>query len=107
MKTTNDLLALRSDAYVLTPDYRIELAPVRNGVPPNIKLDARYKFVDALEGLTSKGMPSLIGCTALSIEGEMEFDSGVVIKGSVSIKNKDEVKKVVPAGVYEDKTLDL
>merc|ERR1719261_2279979 len=34
VKTTNDLLALRSDAYVLTPDLRIELAPGRKGVPP-------------------------------------------------------------------------
>merc|ERR1712217_655227 len=47
VKTTNDLLALRSDAYVLTSDFRIELAAARKGVPPNIKLDGRYKFVDA------------------------------------------------------------
>merc|ERR1711920_120926 len=33
VKTTNDLLALRSDAYCLTPDCRIELAPSRKGVP--------------------------------------------------------------------------
>merc|ERR1719487_62398 len=44
VKTTNDLLALRSDAYVLTPDCRIELAAARSGVPPNIKLDGDYKF---------------------------------------------------------------
>merc|ERR550537_370040 len=49
VKTTNDLLALRSDAYVLTPDSRIELAAARNGVPPNIKLDGMYKFVDGME----------------------------------------------------------
>merc|ERR1719174_2351457 len=45
VKTTNDLLALRSDAYMLTPDFRIELHPDRAGVPPNIKLDGMYKFV--------------------------------------------------------------
>merc|ERR550514_2506397 len=59
VKTTNDLLALRSDAYVLTPDYRIELAKSRNGVPPDIKLDGAYKFVDAMETLTPNGTPSL------------------------------------------------
>merc|ERR1712224_1039870 len=47
VKTTNDLLALRSDAYVLTPDQRIVLAEARNGTPPDIKLDGAYKFVDA------------------------------------------------------------
>merc|ERR1711972_966641 len=55
VKTTNDLLALRSDAYVLTKDFRITLAPARNGVPPTIKLDGRYKFVDAVVG----GLPEL------------------------------------------------
>merc|ERR1719510_2516662 len=44
VKTTNDLLALRSDAYTLTEDFRIVLAPPRGGVPPNIKLDGMYKF---------------------------------------------------------------
>merc|ERR1712099_188590 len=49
VKKCDDLLSLRSDAYVLTDDFRIELAPSRQGVPPNIKLDGAYKFVDALE----------------------------------------------------------
>merc|ERR1719321_1710223 len=40
VKTTSDLLALRSDAYVLTDDFRVELAPARAGIPPNIKLAA-------------------------------------------------------------------
>merc|ERR1719159_1924786 len=31
VKTTNDLLALRSDAYTVTPDSRIELAASRSG----------------------------------------------------------------------------
>merc|ERR1711881_420409 len=60
VKTTNDLLALRSDAYCTTEDFRIELAPARNGVPPNIKLDGSYKFVDQMETLTPNGVPSLI-----------------------------------------------
>merc|ERR1712232_103655 len=59
VKTTNDLLALRSDAYVLTPDFRIELAEARAGMPPDIKLDGMYKFVDAMEKLIPKGPPSL------------------------------------------------
>merc|ERR1712139_179430 len=45
VKSCEDLLALRSDAYVQTEDFRIELATTRNGVPPVVKLDDRYKFV--------------------------------------------------------------
>merc|ERR1712127_36295 len=71
VKTPNDLLALRSDAYMLTPDFRIVLAPERAGVPPNMKLDGRYKFVDAMETLIPEGAPSLIGCQSLTIEGEV------------------------------------
>merc|ERR1711862_715353 len=87
VKTTNDLLALRSDAYVLTPDFRIELAPARNGVPPNIKLDGAYKFVDAMDTLIPNGVPSLINCFKLVIEGEVEFAADVVVKGAVTFKN--------------------
>merc|ERR1719329_1844990 len=107
VKTTNDLLALRSDAYVLTPDFRVELAPARRGVPPNIKLDGRYKFVDAMETITPNGVPSLINCDKLVIEGEVEFAGGVVIKGAVTVKNAGEGKKVLAAGTYENRTVDL
>merc|ERR1719215_892055 len=62
VKTTNDLVALRSDAYVVTDDFRILLAPERQGVPPTMKLDGRYKFVDAMETLMPDGVPSLIAC---------------------------------------------
>ena len=41
VKTTNDLLALRSDAYVLHEDHRVELAPEREE-PPVIDLDPEY-----------------------------------------------------------------
>merc|ERR1719217_817538 len=82
VKTTNDLLALRSDAYQLTADFRIELSPERGGVPPNIKLDGAYKFVDAMETLTPNGTPSLIACSKLVVEGEIEFAADVVIKGA-------------------------
>merc|ERR1712113_251558 len=71
VKTTNDLLALRSDAYVLTPDFRIMLQDSRNGVPPDIKLDGMYKFADAMEKLIPNGAPSLIECSKLVIEGPM------------------------------------
>eukprot|EP00746_Dinoflagellata_sp_MGD_P089772 gnl/MRDRNA2_/MRDRNA2_35422_c0_seq1.p1 gnl/MRDRNA2_/MRDRNA2_35422_c0~~gnl/MRDRNA2_/MRDRNA2_35422_c0_seq1.p1 ORF type:complete len:480 (-),score=107.53 gnl/MRDRNA2_/MRDRNA2_35422_c0_seq1:262-1701(-) len=107
VKTTNDLLALRSDAYTLTRDFRIELARSRNGVPPNIKLDGCYKFVDGMETMTPRGTPSLIGCNKLVVEGKVEFAAGCVFRGSVTIKNSSDMKKIVKAGVYQDTTIEL
>jgi len=107
VKTTNDLFALRSDAYTLTDDFRIVLNASRNGVPPNIKLDGMYKFTDAMEQLIPKGPPSIIDCKKLVIEGKMAFPKGVVIKGEVTFKNTGDVTKLVPPGTYKDKTVDI
>mmetsp|Transcript_54341 Transcript_54341/g.116029 ORF Transcript_54341/g.116029 Transcript_54341/m.116029 type:complete len:728 (-) Transcript_54341:65-2248(-) len=102
VKTTNDLLALRSDAYVVTPDFRITLAEKRAGIPPNIKLDGRYKFVDAMEKLMPEGAPSLIDCKSLTIEGNVVLAKGVVFKGAVVVKNASEEPKTLAAGTYGD-----
>jgi len=108
VKTTNDLFALRSDAYVLTEDFRLVLAPARNGVPPNIKLDGKYKFVDAMDTMIPKGPPSLLECTKLVIEGSVEFGEGVVIKGDVTIKNAGAERKIVESGrVLENTVVEL
>lgn len=107
VKTTNDLLALRSDAYTLTEDFTIVLAAERQGVPPDVKLDGMYKFMDALEKLIPNGPPSLINCKKLVVEGPMTFGKDVVIKGSVTVKNTSGTEKELAAGVYEDKTVEL
>merc|ERR1711972_1167402 len=70
VKKCDDLLALRSDAYVLTEDFRIELAPERAGAPVLVKLDDRYKFVDALDTMIPNGVPSLKFCNKLTVVGE-------------------------------------
>ncbi|RYD34076.1 MAG: UTP--glucose-1-phosphate uridylyltransferase, partial [Verrucomicrobiaceae bacterium] len=45
VKTTSDLLVIRSNACRLTPDFRLELDPARDGVPPEVDLDgAHYKL---------------------------------------------------------------
>jgi len=106
VKKTDDLIALRSDAYVVTPDFRIELAPEREGVPPIVKLDGIYKFVDAMDTIIPNGVPSLKACKKLVIEGPIEFAAGVVCKGTCTFKNAGD-KKTVPAGTYEDTTLEL
>merc|ERR1712087_549031 len=104
VKKPDDLIALRSDAYVLTDDFRIQLAPERKGVPPLVKLDDRYKFVDAMDTIIPNGVPSLKNCDKLTIKGEVEFAEGVICVGEVTFVNAGEGKKQVPAGTYENTT---
>merc|ERR1712187_1074604 len=107
VKKCDDLIALRSDAYVLTEDFRIELAPERNGVPPLVKLDDRYKFVDAMDTIIPNGVPSLKNCSKLVIQGEVEFVAGVICVGDVTFSNGGDGKKTVAAGTYENTTVEL
>merc|ERR1712072_1151801 len=107
VKKCDDLIALRSDAYILTEDFRIELAADRKGVPPTIKLDDAYKFVDAMDTMIPNGVPSLIGCSSMKVEGKIEFAAGVVVKGDVKFVNKADDKKTVAEGTYENQTVEL
>lgn len=107
VKTTNDMLALMSDAYEITPDFRMVLKAERNGVPPNVKLDGEYKFVDALRKLVPGSPPSLIGCDKLTIKGKVVIADGVVFKGSVEVVGSADEFKILTAGEYGDKTIQL
>ena len=104
VKTTGDLLALRSDAYEVLDDGQVRLAASRNGVPPNIVLSDEYKLVDQLEPL---GVPGLLRCQSLKVSGPVHFADGVVIEGDVEIKNSAADRKTVPSGVYRDTTVEL
>ena len=107
VKTTADMLALMSDAYEVTGDFRMALKPERAGVPPNVKLSGEYKFVDQLNGLVRNGPPSLIGCTKLSVEGPITFAQGIVFRGEVKVVNAAGDTKTLPAGTYENQTVEL
>ena len=104
VKTTADLLALRSDAYEVLADGRVRLAPSRGGVPPLISLADEYKLVDQLEPL---GVPSLIGCKSLKVSGPVHFADGVLVQGEVEISNASSIRKTLPPGAYQDLSLTL
>jgi UTP--glucose-1-phosphate uridylyltransferase len=88
VKTTDDLLAVRSDAYVLTGEAHVELAPQRGEQPPVVELDSRfYKILRDFEPRFPAGPPSLVACERLSVVGDVVFGRGVVIRGSVTIKH--------------------
>lgn len=102
VKTTGDLLALRSNAYEILPDGRAQLAAARGGVPPRIELDGNYKLVDQLDVATPDGAPALVDCEELVVEGPIRFAPGVEIVGRVSLKNGSGESVTLPAGRYVD-----
>jgi UTP--glucose-1-phosphate uridylyltransferase len=102
VKTTGDLLALRSDAYEVLDDGQVRLAASRDGVPPTISLSDDYKLVDQLEPL---GVPGLVKCGSLKISGPVHFAEGVVIEGDVAITNTTGKRETVVAGVYKDQAI--
>ncbi len=102
VKTTSDLLAIRSDAYELDAGYCLRLRPERGGVQPLIRLNDSYKVVDRLEELVAEGVPSLIGCKDLEIQGPFRFAPHVQVEGSVKFINLTETIKTIPSDVYRD-----
>jgi UTP--glucose-1-phosphate uridylyltransferase len=93
VKTTEDLLALRSDAYVLAGDARVELAPERNGTPPIVDLDdEHYKLLRDFDARFPAGAPSLVGCERLAVEGDVVFGRDVVVRGSVTVAGPRRVE---------------
>lgn len=88
VKTTNELLAVRSDACVLNQDHTLTLHPDRNGNPCVINLDRNYfKTVDQFETRFPEGPPSLLRCTTLQVDGDVLFEGGVSCVGDVHIVN--------------------
>jgi UTP--glucose-1-phosphate uridylyltransferase len=76
VKTTNDLLVVRSDAYVLrADDAHVEPAPERAGMePPFVDLDPRYyKLLEDFEMRFPGGPPSLLRAERLVVRGDVVF----------------------------------
>jgi len=87
VKTTSDLLALRSDAYIITGDGRAILAPERKDIPPEIILDPdHFKLVDQLDAALAGGVPSLLHCHKLEVHGPVKFSSRDRFEGDVTLR---------------------
>ena len=93
VKTTEDLLALRSDAYVLTDDARVELASERDGTPPVVDLDDDYyKLLRDFDARFPGGAPSLVACERLAVEGDVSFGREVVVRGAVTVSGPRQIE---------------
>lgn len=98
VKKCNDLLLLRSDAYMIENNMPV-LNPACNGIEPVIDLDSKlYKLVDMLEAATTGGIPSLVGCKKLKVKGLVRMSRKTKFIGEVSITNSSADSKFVPTG---------
>jgi len=95
VKTTSDLLAVRSDNYILTEDYKIILNPDRRMEPLLIKLDPKYyKLVEDLDERIPSA-PSLVECKSLTIKGDYKIGNNVKIKGDNILENIGDKQEVI------------
>jgi UTP--glucose-1-phosphate uridylyltransferase len=110
VKSCNDLLALRSDCYVMGEKNNLKINPKRLSAGRSdtvkIRLDPDfYGKIDLMEARFREGLPSLVNCESLSIEGDVHFESEITIKDSVSIKNNQNSPAVIKKGTVIDKDL--
>jgi len=107
VKTCNDLFTLRSDAYTITKDHRVELAVA---TPPVVKLDdVHYKMVDQMELLVDQ-YPSLRKCESLTIKGACKFDSkasGIEFAGKCTVTNETDGIHAIPNKKYRNQDIVL
>lgn len=98
VKKCNDLLLLRSDAYIIK-DHKPVLNPACGGSAPVISLDSKlYKLVGKLEEATVGGIPSLVNCKRLTVKGLVHMSKKTKFVGDVSIVNTSDESKFVPVG---------
>ncbi|MBK8945284.1 MAG: UTP--glucose-1-phosphate uridylyltransferase [Ignavibacteriae bacterium] len=88
VKTTDDLLAVRSDNYILTENFRVIINPERKLQPLFVRLDSKnYKLVDDLDEKIPFPL-SLVNCEKLVINGNYSFGKNVKLIGNVFLENK-------------------
>ena len=100
VKTTNDLLVLRSDVYDLGDDFVLDQAADQL---PFIELDGdHYKLVGDFDQRFPEGAPSLVKASSLKVAGDWTFGSGVEVIGDVALDKPDLAQRVAPGTVLSD-----
>jgi UTP--glucose-1-phosphate uridylyltransferase len=85
VKTTSNLLVVRSDAYELADDWTVRLAPERD-TAPIVELSDEFKLLRGFEERFAGGPPSLVGAERLEVEGDVRFGAAVVVRGRVRVE---------------------
>lgn len=110
VKMCSDLLAVRSDCYVFNSNGSLVVNPERqiNGLPDILTVDLDpnyYAKIDLFNARFTSGIPSLVNCETLKIEGDVRFERDVTIAGRVLIHNRRDSQVVIEKGAVIEKDL--
>ncbi|WP_338750200.1 UTP--glucose-1-phosphate uridylyltransferase [Janibacter alittae] len=83
VKTTNELLLLRSDVFELDEQSRV-VSRIEHA-EPRVSLDGNYTFVADFDERFPHGPPSLRECTSFGVEGDVTFGEDVAAVGDVEV----------------------
>jgi UTP--glucose-1-phosphate uridylyltransferase len=101
VKTTDDLLVLRSDVYRLTDAFEVVKAGGPEAALPYVELDKRfYKLLDDFERRFPHGPVSLRESSRFIVHGDVTFGEAVVVRGVVELHS--EQPRVVQDGTVLD-----
>ena len=98
VKTTDDLLLLRSDVYELTPDYRL----TQVAHPPVVQLGPAYQQIAEFDARFPLGPPSLRGAASLKVDGDFTFGQNTRAVGAARLSGAGQVPdgaEIGPAGL--------
>ena len=99
VKTTDDLLAVRSDAYLLKEDFTVTLAPGA-GSGPVVSLDPDfYRLLGDFDQRFPGAVPSLVDCKSFKVKGDITFTPGITVRGRVEMVNESDQPLVLPSGL--------
>jgi len=82
VKTTDDLLVVRSDCYELSADDRLRQVVA---TIPTVALNTAYKRIDDFDARFPSGPPSLVDATSFVVRGDWTFGAGVKVVGDVEL----------------------
>ena len=88
VKTTNDLLVLRSDFYTLTED--VHVVPADGREPGSIFVDLdpdHYKLLRDFDARFPAGPPSLVRASRFVVRGDVTFGPDVAVEGETELKS--------------------
>lgn len=103
VKSTNDLLVLRSDAVELRDDFSVQLV---EGLleTPYVDLDPDYyKLVKSFDSRFPAGPPSLAAATSLRVRGDWTFEAGARTDGDTDITADGSPGTWPPSGAASER----
>ncbi|KQX71884.1 MULTISPECIES: UTP--glucose-1-phosphate uridylyltransferase [Aeromicrobium] len=94
VKTTNDLLLLRSDVYGVGDDFRVR---AQVDAVPLVDLDRRYFTTIGDFDARLPSPPSLAEARSLTVRGDWTFEPDVVVRGDATLDDTGEARTVAVA----------